>query len=642
MSNFLIKSSYVNHYRMISKHSYADSGNQDELLEDLKNYRNSRLKKTTPFKYKTPTTKTHRLCTTDDFRPVTAEYPGSTANRERKRVFKNIKAAEIPKFSFGNKSVLNSSKTSAELRLFLDNFQFLTPLKLDIELNAEVVNEKKITTEKSLGIYFLLFDRMNHKQSNISNTDDVNKLMKEYCGIFRDILRSLIEKNIDEEAINLEVLWRLILKIIDSSLLLQEKTVNDIIDSTTKEIKEITEKCDKSLLEQKKGLEAMNLSLKFQIADHTKTIKYLKKENYNMDKQLKLKEAYISDLIEPESQDLSCQEMRSTLNKLSMYITESENEQIKQVNTLRDLSSIMAVAEEINKRPDASSTNSQTDWTIMPIPLPQLNVPLLSTHVFTIFYQFPIKKFPESIHSELLQICENCLNSSDGSLEYYQEVLHMLMQNHNTKEKLAGITIELVDILNNADTNSKKLYKWLLRLNENSSFLLEQSAIQLNKYLIGINEGGKYINLAKLLEFLQNYVDDDRKIFENVLEKIEYFNWNNLEDRFSCLIFRVYIAYQKNKSIDLAQEKINQNEFREQLKDQIGWIVSENDFNFFLQNINNGVDLNTVFSSVPGKVASLKIEKNAFVLAFLEEMLAKIQKTEQEYNSIWQEENINK
>ena len=151
------------------------------------------------------------------------------------------------------------------------------------------------------------------------------------------------------------------IKVIDSSLILQENTVNQVISSSNHEIREITHKNDKEMMKQKKYFENSVLSLKYQIADQTKTIKYLKSENYNLDKMLKQKEAYIAELIEPESQDSSCQAMRAALKKISAYISESETEQIKQVNTLRDLSTIMNVAQEINKRPESRHNQSQTD-----------------------------------------------------------------------------------------------------------------------------------------------------------------------------------------------------------------------------------------------------------------------------------------
>lgn len=627
-----------NHYKKVSRHSAAKSFGQEDLLLDLKSYRNAHSKRASPSKQNTPSIRPLNLHAKEDLRGMGSLFSGSNTNLRSKVKLKNNKIFDVLKSPAKKYQLLQTSETLPNLRNFLNSLQFLSSLKLDLELNSEIIKDKIPVSEKILGLYYFLNDRMN-EGTEIRNTDDISKLLKEYCGIFRDMLRNLCDKSF-EEAVILELIWRLIIKIIDDSLLLQESVVNTNFYKTNIEVSELTNKYEQEIADQKKNLEAMVIALKLQISDQSKTIKFLKQENYKYDKSLKEKENIISELLEPESNYASCQEMRLALKKLSSYISESENEQIKQVNTLRDLSKIMSAAEETNKSPITSSTQAQTDWIVTQTSLPQLKVPIISLHPFIPFYHIEQAQLPNSTHAELLQICENSLNSTEEPLDYYQQVLFNIVNEYKVKENIAGAVIQLVEVLKTPANSSEKLYKKLLRLDVSNNISLEPIAIHLNKLLVPIADG-KHINLIKILDFIHKHTEKLQNVFENILENLKYFNNEGLENKFSALVSRLYLACLKSKTIETLPEKINSQEFKNNLKTSIGWIVSQNDIEFFIQHLDDQ-DFANCISDAAAKTSAVKVEKNEFILMFLEEVQKKINKTVLEQEKLWQESSFYK
>ena len=206
MSNLLsLRNRNIKHYKNLSNHSVVDSETKDDLITELKNYRNSHSKPSSPYKLKTPTLKSQTLYSIDDTHEATTRFVRTTTNKQSK--LRNYsKKTESVSLSLSENESLSLSKTLPELRNFVESIQFLSALKIDIELNSEVVKTKKIVSEKAAGLYFLLSDRLKSESSEITNTDDITKLLKEYCGVFRDVLRNLCDKNIDEEAVMIEML----------------------------------------------------------------------------------------------------------------------------------------------------------------------------------------------------------------------------------------------------------------------------------------------------------------------------------------------------------------------------------------------------------------------------------------------------
>ena len=317
MSNLLFKKK-ERHYRNISNFSRGETTYED-LLSEYKSYKNSHSKKPSP--NKASTIRVHRLCNSDDFNGENPKFTKtSTFRRNRTRLKYDALLEKNRSFEL---NALKSSKTSTELQFFLCTFEFLAPLSIEMELNSKLIGDKFPSSNKGIGMYHLLHDKLVEK-SQINSTDDVNVQLKEYSVLFRDILRCLHDRKMVEEVINLDLIWKLMLKVIDNTLIMQEATVNKVVLTAEAQIKEINNKFNKILEENKNASDILTIGFKAQIADQARIIQSLKKENYFYDKLVKEKEAQITELLNPEGRNFSCQQMKIALEKLTTYINESE------------------------------------------------------------------------------------------------------------------------------------------------------------------------------------------------------------------------------------------------------------------------------------------------------------------------------
>ena len=129
------------------------------------------------------------------------------------------------------------------------------------------------------------------------------------------------------------------------------------------------------------------------------------------------------------------------------------------------------------------------------------------------------------------------------------------------------------------------------------------------------------MNLPKFIEFLHGHLPEERAFCEDLLENISRLYTN--KDLHSTILYRFQIAGEKfGKNIKnlVENDTIQIAEFSEWAKNKLGWWVSDNDLNVFLNNFSITVPVISLLSSeqsVPDKIKEIKIEKDAFLLAFL-------------------------
>ena len=633
----LLNKTKAKHYRIISNQTFYEP-DSDDLLVELKNYRNLKLRREMQMKIKTPTGKTQRICNSEDLRIATTEHLTPKPNLQEALKLKHSKVLE--KFKFSGRSN-SASHSNLQLKNFLEHFQYFKDLRIEVELNSEIVKGKTLKGDKARALHALLTDKLSENSFEIKNSDEVFTGLKDLCCVFRDVLRILNDKEVDDEVVNLELVWRLALKLIDSSLVLQASTVNEIMERSEKSIKEMNEKCTKKIADMRVSMEEVTKSLRSQIADQKKNIKFIKRQNYYLDDLVKQKEAYIADLLEPESQDKSCEIMRSTLKKLNLYIKESENEQIIQANALKNLSNVIAIAEEINKKPDATSLECQTTCSLSQTPLP-LDELKLSSHPYQVFYtKGPLEA---SATPEILPILESCLNSSDGSLPFEQEVLLAISAEYETKSKISKAVQQMVLSLKSSSSPSSRLFLSLLRIENDYPSFLSAYVLQINRNLTQQAQQAEPspLTLPKLLDFYYTYLEDGSDTFEKVLEKLSYSCNNSAEDRLSVLTARLYLACTRSRTLESTQVSKTAEDLRQTLKTTTSWVVSKNDLNFFFDNVDlqPDSDLSALFASVAGRVFSIRVDKFDFLLRLSRQVLKKVTRVNTSYASVWAEEHF--
>ena len=79
------------------------------------------------------------------------------------------------------------------------------------------------------------------------------------------------------------------------------------------------------------------------------------------EKMLAEKDEKLSNLLEISNRDKSCIEMTRILKKLNTYISETEDQQYKQVAALSGISHVMSMAENFDEKEEVFTKETQTD-----------------------------------------------------------------------------------------------------------------------------------------------------------------------------------------------------------------------------------------------------------------------------------------
>ncbi|CAG9332174.1 unnamed protein product [Blepharisma stoltei] len=262
-------------------------------------------------------------------------------------------------------------KEKSECNALIDSLKYMKDLKFVLELNFEIARGNEAVRENgALGDFFKLEEELKNYQSlamknvyNYSYNDFIEKL-KEYSRILRDILRSVKSKGRDNEAVLIEMLWRTLVKLYDSSLVIHEFHINQVVESAKLKVKEVLEDSRQKIKALEEKLQDTKQRLEGEIQKNKDYIKTLTLHNSELERELINQNHKIKDLTEMDSRDLSCVEMSKIFQKLNQYISESEDQQKKQVETLVNLSQVISLAEEFDKKPILVDIEIQTQEVI--------------------------------------------------------------------------------------------------------------------------------------------------------------------------------------------------------------------------------------------------------------------------------------
>ena len=343
----------------------------------------------------------------------------------------------------------------------------------------------------------------------------VNEL-KECSRLFRDILRAITSKCGEDEAIMIDMLWKVMIKIMDESISMHEHSLNSVIECTKSKLKFISEDYSKNLRKLKDESDSKIFDLNKQIFNLSSEIAAINKEKTELNRALYDKTKTLAELTEIESQEKACVDLRALLKKLSSYIDESESEQTKQVTTLYHLSNMIKAADVLRKPPECASVNTQTNWTINESYLSELFSPITSSYSLSTILVTHVKA-PHKLNA--LTLCHQALDNCDGHLNFYKELMICLLDQYKDAEtifnSIRGIYLHLLT----EKTNASKFYLLLLTNCRVCTLKIEQIVVKLNLLFIKTSETN-FMTLAKFIEFLQSYLAEEKSYCEEVLEMI--------------------------------------------------------------------------------------------------------------------------
>lgn len=667
-----VKKITARHYKNISEYMSHHKSTEEDIISQLHKYRKQKSRVSSP--QREPKLNQTEKTLSSHLRPVSAQFTNS--------IFSALKSQELSPLKLTNSQVLLEQSVDrlyrgsrpatqsmdiqntplfklaevvcerkiGEIELQLKNEDeaisktlindliYLKPLKFDLELNWEIARGKEVlATEKKLGIYYVLQDKMVHPlpvgSVNTFNLDVIVGELRECSRLFRDILRGIACKKAEDEAVMMEMLWKVMMKLIDTCFGKHEHALNCVIECTKSKLKYMHDDFSNKLREKTQEFDTKCANFTKEIENLTIQIKALTKEKYELNKSLNDKTKTLIELTETESTEKACVELRGLLNKLSSYISESESEQTKQVSTLNHLSFMIKAAAIIRKKPETCNSQTQTTWQISESFLPEMDVPVLSKYPL---YQIFIKNFKVPPKFNAITLCNNALENCDGQLSFYLELMIFLQTFYKDRDSIVQNLRGIYQQLQIESSNSAKFYHLLLSNSKPSYIKVEQIIFKLHN-LFSKNSENNSMTISKFFEFLQNFLPEERGFCEEILEIIT--KSYGEKDQYSIILHRYFLAVEKlgkgPKGI-ADHENISGAEFQEWAKHKLNWWVSLSDLGIFTKHHQNTAfsSLSILESSIPDKIKDLKIEKDAFLLAALNISYAKFKKNETQNETI--------
>lgn len=518
----------------------------------------------------------------------------------------------------------------------LNDLHFLKPLKFDLELNWEIARGKElIPNESRLGVFYALEEKLKNPSNsgpiNSFNLDPVLNEFKDCCRLFRDILRGIMTKGAEDEGILMEMLWKVMFKAIDNCLAKHEYSLNSVIECTKSKLKIESETYKTQMQKQTEEFNRIKTSLEKQLALNNDQISVLTCERNEYLRLLNEKSRLIVELTEVESQEKACIELRSLLGKLSSYITESETEQNTQVATLNHLSFVIKAADILREKPKMVDIETQTNLQISDSFMPELEKPVLSKHsLFTVLLKNV--KVPNKLNA--VTLCSSAFEECDGQRQFYIELIMFLLSMYKDKNTLffniQGIYQQLL-----VETSLQaKLYLALLSNSKKNLLKIEQNMFKLSSLFEKNSESGT-MNFAKFLEFLQNFMPEERHFCEEILEKVTQ---NFMEKDWNTIIhYRILMIYEKtpkNLKTQIERDGVSYHDFHEWSKNKLQIWITDKELRKFFENQTSHNPSSWFAIEVPERIRELRIDRENFLLSFYSISLSKINKFEEDNKKI--------
>lgn len=344
-------------------------------------------------------------------RPNTARDPNAAIKQEYsiQRLFKGSRATLIsfaditdnPAFKFSNleeagkvheMASLQQRKESIQHRDLTQSLQIFTELRFDLDFNYDLCTDSACDAgEIPPGLLVTLQEQakgaagQQHDQLiEFCTREALGSKLKDYTQHMRTLLRCLKGRGMPSESSVLELLWKLVVKLFDSALV-----VHDLQLQQTVEIAKYRARAE--VERRRRELEALSLELEHKEEGHrdqvlrlNEHIKSLLATKQSLEEHLEERQTAITKLQSVTTREESVREMSQFYVKMDKFLTEAESEQEKQLNALQDISTVMEEVHKLDQKQPCSSDETQTEWTLRDckVEMPVLAQPILSLHPY--------------------------------------------------------------------------------------------------------------------------------------------------------------------------------------------------------------------------------------------------------------------
>ena len=250
-----------------------------------------------------------------------------------------------------------------KILFFLNNLTAFKQMKNMLMMNFKIAKSEEIGAGSSVdGLLLELKDLMDKvDKCGRIEYEEILKYFIELNMYFREIIRILKGKKEHKAAETTEILWRVLIKLVDSAVythFLYAGEFSDMIQGQTRDIfKEKSQELD---------------MIKLQFTEEIKKIKDENeklKENLNCTKlelesvraALIHKKNEMKELIKFENRDKDFENLKKLLSGFDSFIEDTEKEKVRQIIVLRSVASLIHSAENLATPPDKTDAKTQTD-----------------------------------------------------------------------------------------------------------------------------------------------------------------------------------------------------------------------------------------------------------------------------------------
>lgn len=253
---------------------------------------------------------------------------------------------------------------------FTQSIRFLPELVFDLDLNYDIAhgNEQKELPEPSqLGGFYRLQEEM-EKAVNMpvdallkESVTSYSAKLSDYSKIVRGVLRGLRKKDMENECILVELLWKVVIKMFDSAIDIHQHTLNDAIEIMKYKVRSEVESRRKEVNDLRSKWLSEENRYKEQVKRLDQVVTVLQGQKLNLEIELSERQEELTKITEGTQKFKVVQEMHQWAEKLTNYLNESEAEQLKQAAALEGIEAIMNAAKEARQQAERKSAETQTD-----------------------------------------------------------------------------------------------------------------------------------------------------------------------------------------------------------------------------------------------------------------------------------------
>lgn len=475
-------------------------------------------------------------------------------------------------------------KENQEFQDYMQSLYCLKDLNFDLELNYKLARNSEVNiVPRNLNIGSLYTVQEELKSLFTADLETLLGLSRSeysvkldtYTKLVREILRNLKGKGLNDEAVVLELLWRVVIKFFDSSIRLHDSTLNKAVEANKYRIKH---EADTKKMESDKIEQEYQKKLKL-LADEIdflkKALERSQKDRDSMRERMTEKEMQISQLTRIDERNETMQNMKNLLTSLNNVINETEDEQHKQIRTLKGMTTLINLATHTEKKPKVTENETQSDWSMLPIeyPIPEVKRIKMSNHPFYELIKDANKEV-EFNQNEVREVLHASLREYQEDTSFIDTFLYKLAEKYEDISEFKSIVkFTYLWLAKSSSTDIwSKIYNKFLGFSYPvpQELYLFTSKLLLKLEEISTQETTKgRISLPETINMLSRLFKTERNAALNILSSLSYkpadfsTKYANMEysatdqflDKLSSILCRISLRMEKIKNHRITLEK---------------------------------------------------------------------------------------